>query len=287
MPYLRPISHCFAAFSCALLASSVGCGLDDTVDIDDSDFDPGQATFALESTSSLSHSSEDLTFADSNGTVYTVTESRLVVQEIEMELPNFIDCTDIEAQLAPEVKCDSAFDDETDFSDDDISNSAELKIEGPFVLDLVSGELNPPLGEIRIPAVTYQEVDVEFEKATSTTRGVSSGDEIIGNSWIVRAEFQDEKGGERNLVMRVGFSGEIDVEPDRGINVPEGSRVTFTFDVARWLENIPLTSCLRDGDLKTSGQQVLVTNSTDSGECLNMKARLENTLKVSGGVRIE
>lgn len=293
MPYLTPISRSSAATFAAIAAllallAGAGCGLEDeTVDIDDSDFDPGQATFALQATSSLSGSSDDLVFSDSNGTVYTVTESELLVQEIELELPGFVDCTDIEAQLAPELKCDSAFDDETDFGDDDISNDAELKIEGPFVLDVVSGEFNPPLGELIIPALQYKEIDVEFDEADSSTRGVNSGDEIIGHTWVVHADFQDDKGNERELIMRVGFSGEIDVEPDGGIDVPDDGRAVFTFDVARWLENVPLTSCRLDGDLKTSGQEVLVTNSTDSGECLNMKERLENTLKASGGVRLE
>ncbi|QDG51617.1 hypothetical protein FIV42_12925 [Persicimonas caeni] len=295
MPYLRSLarslnvsSPTLAVVLAVLLTGGVGCSLEDeTVDIDDSDFDPGQATFALGATSSLSNSSDDLVFADDNGTVYTLTESRLLVEEIEFELPQYVECDDIEAQLAPEVKCDSQFDDEVDASDDDISNNAELKIEGPFVLDVATGELTPNIGEVPIPALRYQEIDVEFDEAKSTTRGVSSGDLIVGNTWIVNAAFRDEENNARELAIRVGFSGEVDVEPDGGIDVPEDGRVVFTFDVARFLENVPLTSCLRDGDLKTSGTQVLVTNNTDSGECLNMKERLENTLKASGGVRIE
>ncbi len=271
-----------------MLVVSAGCGWEDnTVDIDDSDFDPGQASFAIEATSSISEADQELVFADSVGTVYTLTESELYVEEIELELPEFLDCEDIEGQLDPRVTCDSQFADEANFDgDDDISNDAELEIAGPFVLDIVTGETTPPLGDIRIPAVIYQEIDIEYDEADADVRGVRSGDEIVGNTWIVHATFQDEKQNERELVMRVGFGGEIDIEPDDGIDVPEDGGLVFTFDVARWLENIPLDECRLDGDLKTNADMVVVTNDTDAGECLNMEERLENTLKASGGVRI-
>lgn len=268
-----------------LLITGAGCSLEDeTIDVDDSDFDPGQASFELQVRSSLGDSADDLVFADADGTVYTLTEGELLIDQIELELPEFIDCEDIEAQLSDGVACDSAF---QDTFDDDTSTDAELKISGPFVLDLVTGETTPDIGDVQIPAVIYDEVDVELDTADTDVRGVEPGDAIIGKSWVVRATFQDEKQSERELSLSLGTDTEIDVEPDEGLDVPEGGRLVITLDVARWLEGIPLTQCRLDGDLKTSGNTVFVSGQTDAGACLNMDERLENTLKASGGFRIE
>ena len=283
--YARLLSCGFLAAIFAVLCSA-GCSIEDeTIDVDDSDFDPGQATFSLETSSSLSGSSDDLVFADDDGTVYTLTDGELFIDEIEFELPSFVTCEDIESQLSSAVVCDSAFEDE--FSDDETSTDAEIKIEGPFVLDLVTGETTPDIGEVQIPALIYDEIDVELAVAEADMRGVHPGDEIIGKTWLANATFQDEKQTERDLAISVGLETELDVEPEDGIDVPEDGRLVFVLDAARWLENIPLTECRLDGDLKTSGDTVSVSGQTDAGACLSMDERLENTLKASGGFRVE
>ena len=272
------------AFALLAVLCSISCIDEEGIeDIDGTDFDPGVATVSFQTISSLGEDDQELTFVDADGTVYTLTESVIFVDQIELELPDDVRCREIEDELSAAVECESAFEDDVVFDDEDINTDAELEINGPFRLDLVTGQFTPDPGPIEIPALDYPEIDLELEDAELGDPGVSSGDEILDRTWLARAEFSAEDGA-RELVIRLKFDEEVEVDP---ATLEDGSNLVIVFDANQWLDTIPLTTCLRESDLKASEGRVILDNSVDSGECINLGERLEDALDASVGARIE
>ncbi len=228
---------------------AVGCGDDD----DDIEGDFGTAQLELGVGSSINNAGNRVNFADADGMLYTLMSARLVVDQIELELPDGVDCSDVDDELEDPVDCDEG-----------TLEGDELTIDGPFVVDLVDGTTTPELGTINIPALNYDEIDVEVDDIDEDDDVVESDDVLIGNTFVGEADFEFEN-QKRELSMEFSFDTEAEVD-DPELLLGDGDTLVVQFDAAGWLADIPVTTCLQQGDLKAQNGLV-VLDAEVGGQC--------------------
>lgn len=266
----------FTAWVGALLVVGLfatACGDDDD---DDNGTDDGEAQLEFGLTSSASPDTDRLDFEDFEGTVYSLTSARVSVDQIELQLPDGVGCDDVEDQLVDPVSCDEGV---------PVVEADELVIDGPFVIDLVDGSTTPDLGDIRIPALSYEEVDVEVRELAEDDDVLDSDDVLIDNTIVAVADFEFDN-SKRQLDMRFGFDGEATGGDDVDFALERDDTLVVQFDVALWLRNTPVTTCLEQGDLKAQDGRVILDEDA-SGACDGVEGQFEDNWEDSIEVVIE
>lgn len=267
----QPITFGLLACACLVFASGavlIGCG-----DDDGAQRDFGVATAELVVVSTAGDQMQPIEFQDPQGTVYTLTSAVLQIDELEFQMPEDIDCDDIERQLerdfSDRVECDDSFIETED---------AEIKVEGPFLVDLMTGETMPELFTIRVPAIPYTEIDVEV---TDSAELLLADNTTFDDTIRATADFEFE-GNKRELQLALDFETETDIqagEDDQtGFDIQEGDNLRLMLNFNNIFAGIPLTQCLREGDIKAQNGVVEVTDSGD-GECADVEAEFESNFE--------
>jgi hypothetical protein len=254
-------------FGAALVVGmfAAGCGDDDV----DQARDFGNASLALQATSELG-GDDSLEVVDANGTVFTMTDAWVVIEQIELDLPSGLECDDILNSLDPRIECRG---------DDLFEGEDELEIDGPFVVNLRTGESSPSLADLQIPAINYEEIDVEVNDLDQDDDVVISDARIIGNTVLGLADFEFD-GQKRELQLEMSFDTEAKTGENQNINLQDGGTLVLEFDVTNWLVDIPITQCLQEADLKSQDGRVVVDDDV-SGECDDAEADFEDNFEDS------
>ena len=93
---------------------------------------------------------------DGDGDVLAVASASVHIRDIELYLPEGIGCGDLDDDALGGFDCE-----DEDGDDGDDSDEAKLVLEGPFDVDLVSGEIVGD--EVALPTGTYRRVDVRVD----------------------------------------------------------------------------------------------------------------------------
>lgn len=194
---------------------------------------------------------------DADGSVITVQTGQLALSRIDLELPPGVDCDP--AALEAPVKCD----------DDESGESGSIEIEGPFVVDLAAGTVDPSLDGLTIPAGTYEHVDLRL----STD---AAGD---GPSFVASGTLADPN-GEVAWQLALEIDEDARFEAPGGIEIAGAADVMVLLDVALWFADAPVSSCLADGLLDESSGVIWLD---DSRGC-DLVDPLEDAVKESGRV---
>ncbi len=245
----------------ALALVAGGCGNGDHNPVPPAS-EVGSAHFQLLATSSFGTSPKQLQFDDPTGTVYMLTSARLAVEKITLKLPSTLNCRDVDSQIKGIVAC----------------TDGEVFIDQPFVVDLRSGQTTPDLSDLVVPAVDYEQMTVEVNEIRATDGVLPITDPLIDRTLIARADFQFE-GTKLELGLNFRFHQTMRGQLPRP--VADGSTITFQFDIANWLVNIPVTSCVMDGDIVPKNGLVVVNGNQFSGQCSDADSTFETNFENS------
>lgn len=299
------LAKILAASSISLLAA---CGQSD----DDSTnaglaSSPRQVAFALTSAQGQPVSSATPTFSDDRGITYTLTEARAVIRHIELDLPAGTTCAQINAQLQG-VTCertdDNGVDDNPGADDngaddnpgsddapgtddnsgaDDLSNHAKLRINGPFVVDLLTGQTTPSISSIRVPSLPYRRVDIRFDDADKDL-ALPSDDRLNEHTWVMRADFTHQ-GQQLTLDARLKFNEDARFEAAQGVSVDPDSPLLIAFSLDAWLNGLAIAQCLDDDKLQLDDRTITVSESSSQKDCSDLEGSLKDNLKNSARLR--
>jgi hypothetical protein len=260
------ISHPGKATMVPLLLATFACG--------GSDAQGAASGIAMRATSSALTSdgaggsggqpSSGIQFQDDAGRTYTATEILARVTEIELKLPDGLRCADYRDQLGGGAYCDDPS------NDDDGDDDDEIRIDGPFVVDLLAGTSTPSLDDVQIPALPYREIEFDLEDGPR-------GDALDGHAFSLRATFDDD-GTQAELVLRVPGDLEIEIDNPVGANLQPNAQLLVLLDASRWLQGVPLQECIDD-----SGAQVVngvLTLDADDA-CDDLEEAFEEVLEDS------
>ena len=150
-----------------------------------------------------------------------------------------------------------------------------IDIDGPFLIDLVTGTSTPSLDDVEIPEGTYKRVDIRVD---------DSDDQLDGNSFVAVAQFEYD-GAPVTLDLGLHFNEDIRIEHPDGVALGPDTDLVAEFVVNDWLADVDIAECIDDDDLEIVDGVLTINESVDTGAC----SAIENTIKenMKRGTRID
>jgi hypothetical protein len=235
----------------------------------------GETGLAVRAVTASSHTADaPKAVTDQGGSSYTLVEAWLHLRHIELDLPVGVTCGDVEADLAGGAYCDP-----NDDLDDD-SPEDKIKIDGPFIVDMITGETTPSLADVRVPALAYSRIDVRVDDGDPQEGLVEVGSALDDATYVVAATF-DYQGTTTELRFRLNFDEDIRIEQPGGIDLAGDENLVAEFVVDSWLAGVDIAGCIDDGDLAIDGGVVAIDDRND-GACGGIEDTIKNNMKNSG-----
>lgn len=207
---------------------------------------------------------------DAGGVEFPIEEAEAYLRDLEFDLPPDLTCQDLAFEPEPPVTC-----------------GASIRVEGPYVVDLVSGTAAGASGSslqgLIIPSGTYSRVDARFEDADPSDGLVGDTDPLADLSLRVRGTF-DGPDGTTPYELRLKFNEDVRIESDLGIEVSDqgANDVIIGLDPAIWLAGVSVVTCLEDGDLDLTLGELIIDDSAGSGNCAGIENTVKENMKRSG-----
>ena len=208
-----------------------------------------------------------LGFRSSDGVEFIMTQARIHLRDIRLDLPQGTSCADV-VGLSAGIECKGS------------GSSNTLVITGPIIVDLTTGASTPNLLTVKIPAGTYKRIDFRMDEARGDE--VAFDEPLIGYTMRVGANFVEPPN--KTLDIRLKFSEDARFESDAGVKVPEGGVLISLLNPAVWLEGLPIGTCLQRGDVAFDGN-VLRLDDRASGACSGAETLVKTNIKRSGQLR--
>ncbi|HEX5748025.1 MAG TPA: hypothetical protein VFZ09_17420 [Archangium sp.] len=202
---------------------------------------------------------------------FTLTEARIHLKDIRLDLPQGSKCNDVSGLLSG-ATCQGG---------ESGSGSGTVVVPGPIVVDLMTGATTPDLSGLRLPAGTYKRIDFRLEEAKADE--VASTEPIVGYSLLVKAGFTRD-GAANTLDLKLKFSEDARFQSATGVEVGENDALLALLKPQVWLEGLPVASCIQSGDLRLSGN-VLLLDEQAKGACSDAETLVKNNIKNSGDLR--
>ena len=211
------------------------------------------------------------TFRSSDGVLFTLTEARIFLRDIRLDLPQGTKCSDVSGLISG-ATCKAS---ESKSGDD---GSGTVVVSGPLTVDLLSGVTTPDLSGLRLPAGTYKRIDFRLEEARSGE--VPADSALLGYSLQVKARFEQDS-SPATLDLKLKFSEDARFESSTGVQVGADEALLALLAPQTWLAGLPVSQCLRKGDLQMSGS-VLTIDDRAKGDCGDAEKRVRDNIKNSG-----
>lgn len=223
----------------------------------------GTATFTMQLSSATGSASKSAAAAknavfsitDLSGTVFTIDEARANVRNIQFDFP------------------DGAAD---TLAEDKIS------IDGPFVINLITGISTPSISEFVIEPGLYKRIDVRLDDSKASDGLVDSSDALFENTLVVSGTFDYDNVTGRSYSIVLKFNEDVRFEEPGGIVIDEDALndVVINLLVDEWLAGIDITSCLDDGDLVLDSEgNILIDDSSGGGNCKGIEGIIKTNIK--------
>ena len=209
-------------------------------------------------------SSGGLDLADDGGTTYALESAQVHLRHIELDLPAGASCADLEGELVG-AAC---------LSDE------KIRIDGPMVVDLITGATTPELGAVVLPAGTYSRIDFRVDDGDPQEGLIQAGDALDDYSLVIEAIF-DYEGAPVTLLLSLNFDEDIRIEQPGGVALDPADDLIVKFVVDDWLAGVDIAGCLDSGELALAGDTVVIDDQAD-GACGGVEGVIKDNMKNSG-----
>jgi hypothetical protein len=266
-----------AAASAALFGAACGASLDDlgSTGAGAGSFATGTAAIAIAAADSLGDDGAlGLTFQDKAGVDLDLVSARAYLRDIELYLPIGVTCSSIADQLAGGASCGSLGDDSPSDDDED-----KIEIEGPFVVDLMTGTASPDLSSVRVPALPYRRVDFRLDDARVRDGLISAGDPLEDRSIAIEADFVAD-GEVVRLSLTLDVRGDVRFRSADGISLETGDSLLLLFDTTGWMSDVEMDECLTGGDTAVV-DGVLRLDGGDDRACRDLQRAVRDNIRES------
>lgn len=202
----------------------------------------------------------------------TVTAGKACIEEIKVKLPAGISCADANFVKADNIKCEV----ESETEHGVTSDQAEIKVTGPILFDLVTGEATPSLADIAFPSGAYR--DIEFRFGPSCALGGETSITLEGS-------MLDSSSVAHPFAAALENDDDLKIKSPTDIQVLEGqdNAVFANLVLNTWFASVDFVDCLDHGDLVADGGGVIQINkdTVATGACENIYEDIKDALKDS------
>jgi hypothetical protein len=232
------------------LLAGVGCG-----DAETGSHIGNPVSLAFTIFSSLSSESGEPVILDENSTEYTLTNAKMNVGEIRLNLPTGTTCADLTTTSFVGAVCGL---------DDDVPAKEVVRVMGPFVVDLIDPKASP-LDSVRVPSLAYSKVLYRLENADPADGLVGATDPLANLSFIADAAF-DKEAVSNTLHLALKINDNVEIENAAGIEVGRNGSISIKLDASNWLAGAGIGACLEDGSIPIQNQSATVDEDTECGD---------------------
>ncbi|MBR58277.1 MAG: hypothetical protein CMH54_09675 [Myxococcales bacterium] len=217
----------------------------------------------------LSVENSELKVPDADGNTVVITRADVNIRELRLTLPEDSEGCDVLAgQLDATVDC----------------NDHELRIVGPFPVDLLSRGTQPSLIDVSLPAGTYKGIDVRIDESDELFDVSSSNEAQTSMSFVVTGDVK-VAGTLIPFGIVLGFEEELHVEKPEGLIINDASPdLAVDLNVYSWMMGVPLSACIKSGLLPKDemGRYWLDNSFSGSGPCAVIEHTLRSNIVHSG-----
>lgn len=171
---------------------------------------------------------------DAGDQAFALAAATVHLKDIRLSLPAGVACADVADALVG-ASCEDV-DDSADEGGDDSGEGAEIKIEGPFVVDLVAGTATPSLDDVRVPALRYERVDLRVDEGEDGASFEGTWATTVNDAAV-------------DVHFAFDFSEDIRVEQPGGVDVAAEGALLVQFVVDDWFAGADLGACLQSGEV--------------------------------------
>jgi hypothetical protein len=175
-----------------------------------------------------------ITVQDQGGASVVIEEARLAVKEIRLKLPDGTSCADVESDLAGGAVCEAE-----DSSKADDHPRDEIRVKGPFVVDLLAGTSTPDVSDVRVPDLAYAEARIRLTES----------DQLGGATFVVKGTADGQP-----LSVSLRIEDDIEIQKPGGVRAVAGAPLLVEFDTSAWFAALSFGSCTGDLTVDDSGQ---------------------------------
>lgn len=185
---------------------------------------------------------------DADGVVFHLTEVRLGIRDIELDLPATVRCDEIARDLVGATCSDL---------------ERKIRIDGPMAADLLRGTATPSIDAVRVPALAYPRIDYRVVDLSDAQAILAPGDPLRDAAYSVRADFEAADGELTTVAIALDFNEDIRIENRDGVALPPGGTLTVAFDTSGWFDGLRLASCVASGEIEVRDGIAIVDEDTD------------------------
>ncbi len=235
-----------------------------------------QATAAA-STLAKSAAAGGLQLSDASGSTFTVTEAHLYVKSIKLESEEGSD--DIQ------TGCDSSGNkvmlakegDSTEIEAPECDEGQDLNLKGPFIVDLINGTSSPEIAPMTVPAGSYSEIKLRLDHGNLGDTSALNGSTLIAKGTLTRPD-----GTSRPFSLDLRLHEDLKIKSKAGITL-DGSgihTILVAINAGDWLAKLDVSGCLAS-DTTAAGREIVVSESSAMGKCLDAEHILKDSFKKS------
>ncbi len=200
----------------------------------------------------------------------TVESGQACVEEIRLKLPENLGCSDVGFVEQQNVTCEE----EMEMEDEGSVLESKIKINGPFLFDLVTGTSTPSLADVIIPSGVYQEIEFRFAPDCA----------LPGETTItLNGSMLDSSSATHAFEIALEFDDELKIESANNVQVIETSAnsIFANLILEQWFAGVDFVKCIDDGDLQENVDGVIEINKSSSatGACENIYEDIREALK--------
>jgi hypothetical protein len=206
-----------------------------------------------------------LALQDEAGADFSMPTALVHLRHIELDLPAGKTCADIEADLVG----------------GECLVEEKIRIQGPFVVDLVTGTSEPDLGATLIPAGTYSRIDIRVDDGDPQEGLIEPGSPLDDYSLVVETKFTYNQ-EPATLKLSLNFDEDIRIEERAGVAVQADTDLVAEFVVNDWLAGVDIVGCLDSGELVLDETGTATIDDSADGACGGIEDIIKNNMKNSG-----
>ncbi len=224
----------------------------------------------------LSLENTELRVPDADGNTVVIARADVNIRELRLGLPEDSEGCDVLAgQLDAAVDC----------------SDHELRIVGPFPVDLLARGTQPSLIDVSLPAGTYKGIDVRIDESDELfdVSSSSSQDVQTSMSFVVTGDVKIA-GTLIPFGIVLGFEEELHVEKPEGLAINDANpNLAIDLNVYSWMAGVPLSACIKSGQLPKDekGRYWLDNSFSGSGPCADIEHTLRSNIVHSGDLRLD
>lgn len=209
---------------------------------------------------------------DRDGFELAIESAIVSVERLEFVLPGGEECRGLPSIQAPYAAgCDEGGD--------------RVRIEGPWTVDLVTGELEPVLEGIEVLDGVFEGIEMRLAPGEAGRGGVEEGDVLDGASFDVTGQIAVPRG-----VAPFGLTLDLNAQGRFGggaavIIGEDSSVVMLSFDIGDWFSDLALGACIEAGYVPSEAG-VLRLERADRQACGDVSRAIRQALTDSGKVKI-